>query len=109
MVRHGENVLSVVEFVFLTSIQLLVSIVYVLTGATVNTTVLERDPAPFFFNPEVQILLKKLTGFDMKTIFRTEPRPKFETPRYVFMTEEQLNKVGVFINCIFCHIVYEGI
>jgi len=31
----------------------------------------EKDPAPVFFNSNVQNLLKKLTRVDLRTVFRT--------------------------------------
>lgn len=54
-----------------------------------------RDPAPYFFDPRIQDLLKRLAGVDLQKVFATEPRHRFEPPRYELMTEEQLQKALV--------------
>ncbi|XP_067011878.2 small ribosomal subunit protein mS22 [Anabrus simplex] len=52
-----------------------------------------RDPAPLFFNPEVQKLLRKLTKVDMKKVFKPKKDgQKLDSPEYKFMTTEELNK-----------------
>lgn len=51
----------------------------------------ERDPAPFFFDNEVQAWLQTLTTLDYAKIFR--PRMdghKIRSPQYKFMTDEEL-------------------
>jgi hypothetical protein len=54
----------------------------------------ERDPAPIFFNSNVQQLLKKLTRVDLNKVFR----PKrygvpLRAPEYKFLTTEELDEV----------------
>lgn len=53
----------------------------------------DRDPAPFFFNDEVQSLLKKLTRVDLKKVYRArkEGQP-IQPPKYKFMTDDELEK-----------------
>lgn len=53
-----------------------------------------KNPAPFFFNTEIQLLLKTLTRPDLSKIFK---KRKLETkktifPKYKFMTDKELNE-----------------
>ncbi|GAB6018382.1 28S ribosomal protein S22, mitochondrial [Chamberlinius hualienensis] len=58
-----------------------------------GSSVHNRDPAPYFFNPKVQELMQRLTGLDLHKVFRTCPLPvKLKEPTYRFMTESQLKK-----------------
>lgn len=51
----------------------------------------DRDPAPLFFNTEVQGLLKTLTRVDLKKVYRKrKDGAKLEPPVYKFMTDEDL-------------------
>lgn len=55
----------------------------------------EQDPAPKFFSPNVQILLKRLTRPDVDKIFRKRTNRGLEVlraPRYKFLTDEELQK-----------------
>ncbi|XP_041976846.1 28S ribosomal protein S22, mitochondrial [Aricia agestis] len=52
-----------------------------------------EDPAPKFFSPNVQTLLKRLTRPDFAKVFRkrtTADIPHLKTPIYKFLTEEDL-------------------
>lgn len=61
----------------------------------------ERDPAPLFFNSNVQQLLKKLTRVDLRTVFRTKRYgAPLKAPEYKFMTTEELDMVINSISCI---------
>nr|CAD7592711.1 unnamed protein product [Timema genevievae] len=54
----------------------------------------DRDPAPSFFNQDVQQLLKKLTRIDLKKVYRKKKEEQsLESPEYKFLTDEQLNKL----------------
>jgi hypothetical protein len=60
----------------------------------------ERDPAPLFFNPNVQQLLKKLTRVDLSKVFREKRyEAPLKAPEYKFLTTEELNMVSNSINC----------
>lgn len=62
-------------------------------SANVETDPVERDPAPFFFNDEVQACLRTLTTVDYQKVFRTrKDGHKLEPPQYKFMTDEQLKE-----------------
>ncbi|XP_046478252.1 small ribosomal subunit protein mS22 [Neodiprion pinetum] len=51
----------------------------------------DRDPAPLFFNKEVQDLLKTLTKVDLKRVYRhRKDGEKLEPPVYKFMTDDDL-------------------
>ncbi|XP_046742511.1 28S ribosomal protein S22, mitochondrial [Diprion similis] len=51
----------------------------------------DRDPAPLFFNKEVQDLLKTLTRVDLKKVYRhRKDGEKLEPPVYKFMTDDEL-------------------
>ncbi|XP_049949635.1 28S ribosomal protein S22, mitochondrial [Schistocerca serialis cubense] len=53
----------------------------------------DRDPAPFFFNKDVQNLLKKLTRVDLHKVFRARKEGKdLKEPEYKFMSTEEVNK-----------------
>lgn len=53
----------------------------------------ERDPAPLFFDEEVQACLKTLTTLNYKKIFRTRmDGHRNEPPQYKFLTDEQLRE-----------------
>ncbi|KAF5277711.1 hypothetical protein FQR65_LT03691 [Abscondita terminalis] len=54
----------------------------------------QRDPAPLFFNNEVQLLLKALTRVDLNKVYKTRRSGdvKLEVPTYKFMTDEQLQE-----------------
>lgn len=59
-----------------------------------ENTKAERDPAPFFFNEEVQKLLKSMTGRDYQKIFRRRrDGTPANAPQYKFMTDKQLKEV----------------
>ncbi|XP_069700437.1 small ribosomal subunit protein mS22 [Periplaneta americana] len=52
-----------------------------------------RDPAPLFFNSDMQQLLKKLTRVDFRIVFRKKRYgERLETPEYKFLTTEELEK-----------------
>lgn len=52
----------------------------------------DRDPAPLFFNDDVQNLLKKLTRTNFNKVFRHRrlENTKIEPPVYKFMSDDQL-------------------
>lgn len=53
----------------------------------------ERDPAPLFFDKEVQAWLRTLTTVDYKKVLRTrKDGHQIVSPRYKFMTDEQLQQ-----------------
>lgn len=53
----------------------------------------DKDPAPYFFNEEVQKLLQTLTRPQPDKVFRRQlDARRLEAPEYKFMTEEQLAK-----------------
>ncbi|XP_014469578.1 PREDICTED: 28S ribosomal protein S22, mitochondrial [Dinoponera quadriceps] len=53
----------------------------------------EKDPAPVFFDQEVQTYLKKLTTLDYKKVFRIrKDGHELEPPQYRFLTDEELEK-----------------
>ncbi|KDR11447.1 28S ribosomal protein S22, mitochondrial [Zootermopsis nevadensis] len=71
-----------------------ISKINILRHITNQTTGVERDPAPVFFNANVQQLLKKLTRVDLRTVFRTKRYGvALKTPEYKFLTAEELNMV----------------
>lgn len=60
---------------------------------TIFTDPVERDPAPFFFNKEVQACLKTLTTVDYNKVFRNrKDGHKLKPPQYKFLTDEQLEE-----------------
>ncbi|XP_015116862.1 28S ribosomal protein S22, mitochondrial [Diachasma alloeum] len=53
----------------------------------------EEDPAPLFFNEQIQKLLRTLTRPDPKRVFRTrKDGHKIKDPTYKFMTNEELQE-----------------
>lgn len=67
----------------------------------------KRDPAPLFFNSNVQQLLKKLTRVDLRTVFRTKQYgAPLKAPEYKFMTTEELdmviNSISYIKDILFC-------
>ncbi|XP_071639587.1 small ribosomal subunit protein mS22 [Temnothorax longispinosus] len=62
-------------------------------SANVETDPVERDPAPFFFNEEVQACLRTLTGVDYSKVLRTRrDGHKLKPPEYKFLTDEELEE-----------------
>ncbi|XP_012060209.1 PREDICTED: 28S ribosomal protein S22, mitochondrial [Atta cephalotes] len=54
---------------------------------------MERDPASFFFNKEIQECLQTLTTLDYNKVFRTrKDGHKQELPQFKFLTDEQLEE-----------------
>jgi len=52
-----------------------------------------KDPAPYFFNPQVQDILKNVTGMNFEKIFRRKKEGKeLKVPKYEFLTEEELHE-----------------
>ncbi|KAI1309365.1 28S ribosomal protein S22, mitochondrial [Halotydeus destructor] len=43
-----------------------------------------------FIQPDVQRILKKITGFDPEIVFPKKPVPVLRAPRYLFMSNEEL-------------------
>jgi len=57
------------------------------------TDPVERDPAPFFFNKEVQACLRTLTTVDYNKVLRNrKDGHKLQPPQYQFLTDEQLKE-----------------
>jgi len=57
------------------------------------TDPVERDPAPFFFNKEVQACLRTLTTVDYSKVLRNrKDGHKLQPPQYQFLTDEQLKE-----------------
>ncbi|XP_050304966.1 28S ribosomal protein S22, mitochondrial [Anthonomus grandis grandis] len=54
----------------------------------------KTNPAPVFFNPEVQALLKSLTRVNNEKVFRRKKlgTQKLSDPEYKFMTDEELQE-----------------
>merc|ERR1712106_1309669 len=53
----------------------------------------DKDPAPYFFEPKVQEILKRVTGMNFEKIFRRKADgSKLEVPKYEFLTEEELQE-----------------
>lgn len=53
----------------------------------------ERDPAPYFFDWNVQKILKKLTRVDYERVFRHRKlKQRLEAPEYRFMTDMELEE-----------------
>ncbi|XP_011173111.1 28S ribosomal protein S22, mitochondrial isoform X1 [Solenopsis invicta] len=62
-------------------------------STNIETDSVERDPAPFFFNKEVQTCLKILTTVDYNKVFRNrKDGHKLQPPQYKFLTDEQLQE-----------------
>ncbi|KAG0703012.1 28S ribosomal protein S22, mitochondrial [Chionoecetes opilio] len=64
------------------------------TCTTLPTTAYDdRDPAPLFFDTNVQDILKRVTGRNYNKIFRRRfDENKLKPPKYEFLTEGQLNE-----------------
>jgi len=43
-----------------------------------------------FVKPDVQSYLRRLVGFDPEIVFQKRPIPKLKSPKYLFMTDEEL-------------------
>ncbi|GLH02893.1 28S ribosomal protein S22, mitochondrial [Gryllus bimaculatus] len=53
----------------------------------------ERDPAPLFFSPDVQRIMRKMTKVDVKKVFRSRKLgEKLDAPEYKFLTSEELEQ-----------------
>ncbi|XP_047988770.1 28S ribosomal protein S22, mitochondrial [Leguminivora glycinivorella] len=55
----------------------------------------DKDPAPKFFSPDIQVLLKRLTRPDLAKVFRKRTNsglPVLRTPKYKFLTSEELEQ-----------------
>ncbi|XP_015586509.1 28S ribosomal protein S22, mitochondrial [Cephus cinctus] len=62
-------------------------------SSKVSETGSERDPAPLFFNEEIQNLLYTLTRVDLKKVFRPQrDGQQMEPPTYKFLTTRELEK-----------------
>lgn len=61
----------------------------ILQSRRFNSTSVDR----LFIQGNVQEKLKKLTGFDDSIVFSQRPIPTHQTPRYMFMTPEDLKMV----------------
>ncbi|KAK8400020.1 hypothetical protein O3P69_003011 [Scylla paramamosain] len=54
----------------------------------------ERDPAPLFFDPNVQEILKRVTGRNYDKIFRRRyDEKRLSPPKYEFLTDEELGEL----------------
>ncbi|KYN00764.1 PREDICTED: 28S ribosomal protein S22, mitochondrial [Cyphomyrmex costatus] len=62
-------------------------------STNVETDSLERDPASFFFNKEIQQYLQRLTTLDYSKVFRTRKDGHKQTPpQFKFLTDEELEE-----------------
>ncbi|XP_018373518.1 PREDICTED: 28S ribosomal protein S22, mitochondrial [Trachymyrmex cornetzi] len=62
-------------------------------STNIETDSTERDPAPFFFNKEIQECLKTLTTLDYNKVFRTRKDGHKQIPsQFKFLTDEQLEE-----------------
>ena len=52
-----------------------------------------KNVEELFIRPDVQNILRSITGFDLKKIFRKKALPDLEAPKYKLLTDEQLKKV----------------
>lgn len=53
----------------------------------------DHDPAPLFFSPKVQDLLKRVTGRNYNKIFRRRyDERQLKAPKYQFLTDEELKE-----------------
>jgi hypothetical protein len=69
----------------------------------------ERDPAPVFFNSNVQQLLKKLTRVDLNKVFRAKRfGVALRAPEYKFLTTEELDEVINRFSYFIMHSMYAG-
>jgi len=49
-----------------------------------------KDIEELYVRPDVQAILKNVTGFDLERIFRRKPTPDIAPPKYKLLTNEQL-------------------
>lgn len=49
-----------------------------------------------FINPTVQSILKSITGYEFAKVFSNKPVGKYKPPMYLFLTDEELEKVGIY-------------
>lgn len=47
-----------------------------------------------FLKPEVQSILKQITGFDLERIFKFRPLDRVRPPKYMFLTDEDFKLVS---------------
>lgn len=52
-----------------------------------------RNPANYFIKKDVQDILVKLTGFDLKRIFRKGFNPQMRSSNIELLTQKQLDEV----------------
>jgi small subunit ribosomal protein S22 len=52
-----------------------------------------KDVEELFIRPDVQNILRKITGFDIDKIFRKRPIPDLEAPKYKLLTNDQLEEL----------------
>lgn len=63
--------------------------VFVCTAATAN----QPDVEQIFIDPQVQLILRRVTGFDMEKVFHTRKTLDPEPPQYKLLTDQQLQQV----------------
>ena len=54
----------------------------------------KQDVEALFIDPQVQLILRRVTGFDIDKIFRTKKTLDPEPPKYKLLTDNQLEKVN---------------
>ena len=59
-----------------------------------------RDPGVIFMRPEVQNLLKKVTGYDVNKVFKVRFQ-EIEAPSYKLVTEDELKEVSCLLGAKF--------
>lgn len=52
----------------------------------------EKDLEELFVKPEVQAILRNITGFNLDKIFRSRPTEETQAPKYKLLTEKQLKQ-----------------
>ena len=60
------------------------------------------DQEKLFIRRDVQLMLRTLTGFDSEIVFASKPVNYLASPRYVFMTDDELDMV-----CSFFHLLHQ--
>ncbi|KAI4465800.1 mitochondrial 28s ribosomal protein s22 [Holotrichia oblita] len=72
-----------------------VSIIFNRTLKYLSKEYNENDPAPLFFNNEIQSLLKTLTRVNLNKVYRKRKlgQKKLDLPKYKFVTDEQLQQM----------------
>lgn len=60
--------------------------------STVDKGSVKHDIGQIFIKEDVQKLLKDITRFEEKKIFANNPVSRFRTPKFIFMTDKQLEK-----------------